>query len=120
MENMKKMVVVVASLLAGSLALAQVADTSPGEYASTLEKGGAVTTPPGCYAKAAKNAADTFARTKGGGQMLAPKTVRDWQTGQVPAPAPFVIIDVRPTSVYTTGHVQTASNLPMACSSRRT
>jgi rhodanese-related sulfurtransferase len=108
---MKKTLIVLGSLLVASLALAQ--DTSTGEYASTLEKGGAVTMPPGCYAKAAENAADTFAVTKGGGQMLAPKTVSDWQTGQVPAPMPFLVIDVRPTSLYATGHVPTAINLPL-------
>jgi rhodanese-related sulfurtransferase len=110
---MKNVFVVVGILFSASLALAQVADTSIGEYASTLTKGGAVTTPPGCYGKAASNAADTFAVTKGGAQMLPPKTVSAWQTGQTPAPAPFVVIDVRPAPMYAAGHVPTATNLPL-------
>ena len=110
---MKKMLVVMCSLLAASLASAQVEDVSTGEYASTLQKGGAVSMPPGCYAKAARNAEETFFATKGSGQMLAPATLRGWQTGSTTPPNPFVVIDVRPASMYAAGHVPGAINIPL-------
>ena len=110
---MKKILVVMCSLLAVSMASAQVADVSTGEYASTLQRGRACSMPPGCYARAARNAEETFFATKGGGQMLAPAKVRSWQDGSVPPPNPFVVIDVRPSTMYAAGHVPGAINIPL-------
>jgi rhodanese-related sulfurtransferase len=108
---MKKMLVVMCSLFAASTAFANGPNASTIECAS--KKGHSPSMPPGCFAKAAQNAEDTFSVTKGGGQMLTPAAVHGWQDGSVTPPRPYVVIDVRPTTMYAAGHVPGAGNVPL-------